>query len=317
MNTGKNTIVVVAVGGNALIRENQAGTIAEQAANVEHCTAALVDIIGAGYQLVLTHGNGPQVGLVLLRDNATTKARPPLPLYIYNAETQGQIGFQLMRSLSNRLAAKGVHKTVTTLLTQVLVDKADPNFQKPTKPIGPFYSKEAIEALQAEVPFCYIEDSGRGYRKVVSSPRPKAIIEAGVIRGLTSLGLSVICAGGGGIPLVEGPDGSLEGCEAVIDKDFTSALLGREIGAGTLMMLTGVERVAINFNKPDMRLLERISVAEAKQYMAEGHFPPGSMGPKMEAAIQFVEQSGGQAIITTLERAVDALQGRTGTVIVP
>lgn len=312
-----NKIVVVAVGGNALMRENQKGTLEEQQENVEQCTAELIKIIEAGYQLVLTHGNGPQIGLIMLRDAAPTLTRPPMPLYIYNAETQGQIGFQLMRSLCNRAIRNNMQHHITAMLTQVVVDKSDPAFANPTKPIGPFYTREEMDALQKELSFPYIEDSGRGYRKVVCSPRPREIVEARVIKGLTALGLSVISAGGGGIPLVRDEDGTLRGCEAVIDKDFTSALLASAIDASTLMILTGVEKVSINFNTPQARDLDRVDLATMRRYVAEGHFPPGSMGPKISAAIEFVEASGGRAIITCLDKAVDALNGLTGTVLVP
>ncbi len=313
----ENKIVVAAVGGNALIRAGQQGTLEEQSANVEACTAELVKIMEAGYQLVLTHGNGPQIGLIMLRDASPYAVRPPMPLYIYNAETQGQIGFLLMRSLDNRLARSGKRQQITAMLTQVIVDRDDPNFMNPTKPIGPFYTREEMDALQAELSFPYVEDSGRGYRKVVCSPRPREIVEARVIKGLTALGLSVISAGGGGIPVVRNDDGTLSGVEAVIDKDFTSALLASQIDASTLLLLTGVEKVAIHFNTPRMRWLDQVTVAEMKTLFAEGHFPPGSMGPKVEAAIQFVERSGGRAVITRLETAVDALEGRTGTIVVP
>jgi carbamate kinase len=317
MNSPKNKIVVVAVGGNALIRENQKGTLEEQSANVDECTKELVKIIESGYQLVLTHGNGPQVGLIMLRDAAPHAVKPPMPLFIYNAETQGQIGYQLMASLNNRLLLKNRSESITSLLTQVVVDADDPNFKNPTKPIGPFYSREEITELQKQLSFSYVEDSGRGYRKVVASPRPVEIVESRIIKGLTALGLSVISAGGGGIPVVRNEDGTLQGVEAVIDKDFTSAMLAADIEAGTLMILTGVEKIAINFNKPDMRFLDKMTLAEARKYMAEGQFPPGSMGPKVEAAIQYVESVGGRAIITRIESAVDALEGRTGTVICP
>ena len=317
MNAPGNKIVVVAVGGNALIREDQKGTLQEQSANVDKCTKELVKIIEAGYQLVLTHGNGPQVGLIMLRDAAPDAVKPPMPLYIYNAETQGQIGYQLMASLNNRLILKNRSERLTAMLTQVIVDAEDPNFENPTKPIGPFYSKVEIEELQKQLAFSYVEDSGRGYRKVVASPRPVEIVESRIIKGLTALGLSVISAGGGGIPVIRNEDGSLQGVEAVIDKDFSSAMLAADIEAGALMILTGVEKIAINFNRPDMRLLDRMTVAEAKAYMAEGQFPPGSMGPKVEAAIEYVERVGGKAIITRIENAVEALEGHTGTVICP
>jgi carbamate kinase len=308
---------VVAVGGNALLRENQKGTIAEQAANVEDCSDQLIKIIDAGFQLVLTHGNGPQVGLIMLRDSYPGAVIPPMPLYIYSAESQGQIGFQLMNGLSNRLALKGIEDAVATVLTRVVVDINDQGFKKPTKPVGPFYSVEVIDALSKVFGFAYIEDSGRGYRKVVASPKPQEIVEIGLIRDILASGRSLIAAGGGGIPVIRKENGVLEGVDAVIDKDLSSAILAEQVGAEVLMILTGVEQVAVNFGKPDMRKLGEISLKEAKRYYAEGHFPPGSMGPKMSAAINFVERSGGKAIITSLEKATEALTGLTGTTIRP
>ena len=315
--TKKKPLVVVAVGGNALLREDQKGTIAEQTANVEECAAELVKIIDEGCQLVLTHGNGPQVGLIMLRDSYAGAVIPPMPLYIYNAESQGQIGYQLMNALANHLARKGVSDAVATVLTRVVVDAEDPGFLKPTKPVGPFYTVEVIDVLAKSMGFAYVEDSGRGYRKVVASPQPKEIVELELIRDILASGRSIIAAGGGGIPVVRKEYGALQGVDAVIDKDLTSALLAEELQADTLMILTGVDQVAINFNKPDMRKLGDISLAEAKRYFAEGHFPAGSMGPKMAAAINFVERSGGTAIITRLEKAVPALRGETGTRIRP
>lgn len=313
----KKPLVVVAVGGNALIRENQKGTIAEQAANVEECSRELFKILESGYQLVLTHGNGPQVGLIMLRDSYPGAIIPPMPLYIYNAESQGQIGFQLMNSLSNHLAAIGMNDAVATMLTRVVVDAEDPGFRNPTKPVGPFYSIEVIDTLAKALGFSYVEDSGRGYRKVVSSPRPLEIVEIDLLRDILGTGRSVIAAGGGGIPVIRKEHGALEGVEAVIDKDLTSALLAGLVNADILMILTGVEQVAVNFNKPDMRRLGRISLDEARMYYADGHFPPGSMGPKMAAAIDYVEKTGGKAIITRLEKAAEALAGKTGTIIAP
>ncbi len=308
-------LVVVAVGGNALLRENQRGKIEEQTANVDECTAELVKIIENGYQLLLTHGNGPQVGLIMLRDSYEGAKIPPMPLYIYNAESQGQIGFQLMNSLSNRLVAKGINDAVTTVLTRVIVDENDPNFQNPTKPVGPFYGIEEITILANALNFKFVEDSGRGYRKVVSSPAPVEIVEFDIINAILKTGRSVIAAGGGGIPVVKTENGQLKGVDAVIDKDLSTALLAKQVNADVLMILTGVEQVAINFGKPDMQKLARISIEEAKKYYDEGHFPAGSMGPKMLAAIDFVEKTGKEAIITTLEKVTDALDGITGTCI--
>jgi carbamate kinase len=267
--------------------------------------------------LLLTHGNGPQVGRIMLRDAYPGAKIPPMPLYIYNAESQGQLGFQLMNSLSNRLAAKNMDDSIAAVLTRVVVDAADPGFQRPTKPVGAFYSIEEITALSAAMGFPYVEDSGRGYRKVVASPKPKEVVEAELIRDILATGRSVIAVGGGGIPVVRDSKGALTGVEAVIDKDLSSALLAAQLGADMLMILTGVEQVAINFNKPDMRCLSAITLAEAKRYNDEGHFPPGSMGPKMTAVIDFVEKTGNTAMITKLEKIREALAGTTGTSIRP
>jgi carbamate kinase len=313
----RKPLVVVAVGGNAILRVNQKGTITEQAANVDECADQLIRVFDAGYQLLLTHGNGPQVGLIMLRDAYPGAKIPPMPLYIYTAESQGQIGFQLMNSLSNRLAAKGIHDAVAAVLTRVVVDAADPGFKTPTKPVGPFYSVEEITALASAMGFSYVEDSGRGYRKVVASPQPKEIVELQLIRDILGTGRSVIADGGGGIPVTKDATGKFAGVDAVVDKDLSSALLAEQVNADVLMLLTGVEQVAVNYNKPEMRLLGKISLAEAKRYHAEGHFPPGSMGPKMLAAINFVAKNGGKAIITTLEKGTEALASKAGTTILP
>lgn len=316
-NTASKPLVVAAVGGNALLREGQKGTIAEQAANVEQCANELLNIISGGNQLLLTHGNGPQVGLIMLRDSYPGAVIPPMPLYIYNAETQGQIGFQLMNALTNRLTLANISEEVAAVITRVVVDRDDPGFQNPTKPVGPFYNVEVIDALSKALNFQYMEDSGRGYRKVVASPKPLEIVEIDFIRSILATGRSVIAAGGGGIPVIRTEEGTLQGVDAVIDKDLTSALLAEQLKADILMILTGVEQVAINFNKPNMKKLGVISVAEAQAYYDEGHFPAGSMGPKMAAAINFVRKTGGKAIITTLEKAAPALLGSVGTCIQP
>lgn len=308
--------MVVAVGGNALLREHQKGTYAEQHENIEACTWDLARIVEGGSRLVLIHGNGPQVGLLMQRAENPATTVPPMPMFIHNAETQGQIGYQLMNSLTNRLGASAAD-AVVTLLTRVVVDPADPAFAHPSKPVGSFYSRDEIEALARERSFQYVEDSGRGYRKVVASPRPLEIVEADLVRHVLNTGRSVIAAGGGGIPVIKKSDGTLYEVEAVIDKDFSAALLGASIKADTLVILTGVEQVAINFNKPNMRLLDTVTVSEAKAYYAEGHFPPGSMGPKIAACIDFVEKSGSRAVITTLDKAVAALEGGCGTSIIP
>lgn len=315
MSKRSKPLIVVAIGGNAVLRENQKGTIAEQQINVEACTNELVGVLDAGYQLLLTHGNGPQVGLIMLRDAYPGAKIPPMPLYVYSAESQGQLGFQLMNSLTNRFIGEKPADSFVAVLTRVVVDVSDPGFQNPTKPVGPFYSIEEIAALSEVMGFPYIEDSGRGYRKVVASPKPREIVEADLIQDILATDRCVIAVGGGGIPVVRDSTGKLVGVDAVIDKDLSSALLAKQVDADILMILTGVEQVAVNYNKPGMRLLGEIRLEEAKRYYAEGHFPPGSMGPKMAAAIDFVEKTGSTAIITSLEKIRTALAGVTGTII--
>ncbi len=312
-----NSKIVIAIGGNALLGEHQKGTYDEQYSNVSICADALAQIIGQGNRLVIIHGNGPQVGLLVQRAEDAADTVPTQPLFVYNAETQGQIGHQLITSLTNKLPQATVKDPVVAILTRVLVDAHDPAFDKPTKPVGSFFTKEEIENQAKFYPFKYIEDSGRGYRKVVASPSPIEIFEAPLVNEVLQTGRSVIAAGGGGLPFIKKENGELENVEAIIDKDRSAALLGINIQANILIILTGVEQVAINFNKPDMQLLSTISVSQAKKYMDDGHFPEGSMGPKIEAAITFVEKTGGRAIITSLEKAVDALKGTCGTMIIP
>ncbi len=312
----KQRTVVVAIGGNALVRQNQRGTFEEQLANVQESVDTLADLIRQGYRLVITHGNGPQVGNLYLRTDIEGEPLTAMPLDVCGAETQGQIGYVIEMALVNTLRKMGLNVPVATVVTRVEVDANDPNFANPTKPVGPFYSHEELEKKLAEKPFTYIEDSGRGFRRVVASPEPVTILQEQTIRDLSASGTVVIAGGGGGIPVIRTSDGQYRGVEAVIDKDRTSALLASVIGADFLLILTGVEKVAINFNKPDMRELDSMTVSEAAAYMAEGQFPPGSMGPKVEAAMRFASTGNGCAVITTLSRAADALAGANGTCIV-
>lgn len=311
-----NNTIVIAIGGNAITKENQKGTLQEKVQNIENCAINIVDLLEMGYHVVLTHGNGPQVGNILLRVEAASQSVPPMPLDVCGAESQGQLGYLIQRTLNNRLKAKGIEKEVVTILTQVVVDPADPAFQNPTKPIGPFYTLQEAEQQMTEKDRVFKEDSGRGYRRVVPSPRPVDIVEKGIIKNMVSNGELVIAAGGGGIPVFRDNTGSLTGVEAVIDKDWASAVLAREIAADCLIILTGVEKVAINFGKPNMQWLSRMTLSEAKKYREEGHFPAGSMGPKMDAVIDFVEKTGKMALITALETIGQALKGETGTLIV-
>lgn len=312
-------LVVVALGGNAMIRVKQKGTLEEQLENVDKTVDNILDMIKQGYKIVITHGNGPQVGNIVLQNDAgTEKGVAPMPLDVCGSESQGFIGYMIQRSLGNKFTKQGINKTVATVVTQVLVDANDPAFKNPTKPIGPFYAKEKADALKHEKKdWTIIEDSGRGYRRVVPSPIPKGIIEAHAIRTLVESGTIVVASGGGGIPVIRKEDGSITGVEAVIDKDLAGEVLAAEVGASIFMILTEVPKVSINYRKPNQIDLDKMTVSEAKGYFDEGHFAPGSMGPKVRAAIKFLEAGGKQVIITTPELAGKALKGEAGTHIVP
>lgn len=303
--------VVVALGGNAILQPKQEGTAEVQFANVIDTCIQLADLIKAGYQLVITHGNGPQVGNILLQNEEAKDKIPPMPLDICGSQTQGFIGYMIQQAMKNLLP----QRHVGTVLTQVLVDAGDSAFQNPTKPIGPFYSKQEAEQLIAQKGYTMVEDSGRGWRRVVPSPNPKAIIEKDLIQALLERDAIVIASGGGGIPVVKDSQGKLRGIEAVIDKDLAGARLGGDVDADILLILTDVEAVAVNWGKPDQRFLHRLSLQEARELAAQGQFKAGSMGPKVEAAIRFVEQGGEQAIIVSLNKAAAALEGHAGTII--
>jgi carbamate kinase len=306
--------LVVALGGNAIQRAGQEGTAEEQVENVASAMASVAELADRGYRVVLTHGNGPQVGTILVQQAAAQEATgiPPMPMDIAGAMSQGQLGYMMQRCLQNELRKRGRPWPVATVVTQTVVDPADPAFGNPTKPIGPFYTMGQAEEMRGRG-LHVIEDSGRGYRRVVPSPQPAAIAEIYAIRTLVNSGTLVICSGGGGIPVVRDESGMLGGVEAVIDKDMSASLLAQRLDADRLLILTDVERVAINFRKPDQQELSRVTVAEAKRYIEEGHFAAGSMGPKVRAAVGFVEGGGKQAIITDLHRALSALEGQTGT----
>lgn len=305
--------VVVALGGNAILQPKQKGTIEEQRANVEMSAKNIVKLVQEGYRVVISHGNGPQVGNILLQNAAARDQVPAMPLDVCGAESQGLIGYMIQQCLYNELKRLGIDKKVVTLLTQVVVSKDDPAFQNPTKPVGAFYTKEEAEAGMARGEH-WIEDSGRGWRKVVPSPKPKEIVELDLIKILVDAGAIVIASGGGGIPVVREGD-RLVGVEAVIDKDLASSLLAKELGADILTIATDVTHVAINYGKPDQQNLERLTVAEAKKYLEEGQFGKGSMGPKVQAAINFVE-AGGEAIIGSLANLKECVKGESGTRIV-
>ena len=313
--TKEHKVVVIALGGNALIREGQQGTIAEQFENVRKSLDGIIYCLKQGYGVVITHGNGPQVGNMLLMVEASRNQVPELSLGVCVADTEGAIGYMIQQSLTNRLRKEGINKCVVTVLTQVIVDKHDKAFSNPTKPIGPFFTKEEAERFQREKGWHILEDSHRGYRRVVASPNPLEIVEECAIKSLLEAGDIVIAAGGGGIPVIVRDDGDLEGVDVVIDKDLASGVLARGIKADCLMMLTGVEHVFLNFKQSNERALSRLTVKEAHKYLKEGHFLPGSMGPKIQAAINFLNWGGELVIITSIDKVKVALEGRTGTKI--
>ena len=301
--------VVIALGGNALQAVGMPATAENQLQVAEATAEHIVNILEAGYTLAMAHGNGPQVGRIVL-DN------PAMPFDVCGAMSQGYIGYHLQQAMGKVLKTRGVQKNVATVVTQVVVDQNDPKFQNPSKPIGAFYTEEEAKALAEEKGWAVKEDAGRGWRRVVASPVPVEIVEIDAVKQLMAAGLVPITVGGGGIPVIRKEDGTLEGTAAVIDKDLASEKLAEDIDADVLLILTAVESVSINFRKPDQKDLDKVSVAEVKEYMAQGHFAPGSMLPKMEAAVRFAESKAGRrAVITSLEKAVEALNGKAGTTI--
>ena len=303
--------LVIALGGNAL-----GNTPYEQLRLVQQTAKPIVDLIEAGNAVVIAHGNGPQVGMINLAMSTAANAKAiksDMPFPECGAMSQGYIGYHLQNSIQNELAARGMHRSVATVVTQVLVDEADPAFSHPTKPIGAFYSKEEAEAIAAEKGYTMVEDAGRGYRQVVPSPKPIDVVEKDMVNTLIDAGHVVITVGGGGIPVVR-KDGKLVGVPAVIDKDFASAKLAELVDADQLVILTAVDRVMIHYGKPEQKALERMTCAEAEQYIREGHFAPGSMLPKVQAAMSFA-RTGKEAIIASLENAAKALRGESGTVV--
>ena len=309
--------VVVALGGNAISRPGGDDSVSQDLANLDRSLGHIVDLTERGYQVILTHGNGPQVGNQMIRVELARGQAPDLPLDLMVADLQGGLGYMIELVLRNKLHHRGLKTPVCALLTLVEVDPDDPAMHEPTKFVGPAYRLDEVEALSRERGWRLKEDRGRGYRRVVASPKPRSIVERDLIASLIDQGALVIVTGGGGIPVARSADGFLRGVEAVIDKDFASAVLAREVGAEELFILTGVERVALHFGKPEQRWLDTLPVAEARTYLAEGHFPAGSMGPKIEAACQFVENGGKRALITDIFTIAEALEGKTGTAVVP
>lgn len=307
--------VLIALGGNALSRAKEKGAAQDQLKHVGETAKHFLDIIKEGYLISVTHGNGPQVGAILLQNEMCGETIPSMPLDICGAQSQGLIGYMIQRLTFNEIAKQEDDIKVVTVLTQVLVDKNDEAFIHPAKPVGPYYTKEQAERLKTEKKWTMAEQIGKGFRRCVPSPEPKEIIEAFSISQLFDQKVIVISCGGGGIPVIRNEDGTLTGVEAVIDKDKTAAVLAKTIKADILMILTDVEKAYINFHKPDQRGLDHISAAQARKHINEKQFAKGSMGPKVEAACRFVEAGGKKSIITSLEKAILALKGETGTII--
>jgi carbamate kinase len=309
-------IAVVAFGGNALVRAGERGSHAEQLRNAGRAAAVLTRLIRKGYELVLVHGNGPQVGLALIRADAASAKVPPAPLHLCVSETQGSMGFLLETALSNRLRAESIDKPVVTVLTRVVVDESDPAFAEPSKPVGPFFSAERARSLMREQGYRMVEDSGRGWRRVVSSPKPTQVIEIDVIRHLAREGHVVIAGGGGGIPVALDASGRFAGVEAVVDKDYVASLIARAVGARLFVILTEVSHVFLDFGTPRARKLARIDLIDAIDHYRDGQFPRGSMGPKIEATIDYLVNGGSEALITNASSLGRALEHRSGTFVV-
>ena len=308
--------IVIALGGNALQEAGKPATEQAQLEVVERTSVYIADILEKGYQIVLAHGNGPQVGRLVIQNEYAEPVTPAMPFDVCGAMSQGMIGYHIQQGLSKVLRSRGNSTPVATVVTQVVVDSHDPKFQNPSKPIGPFYTEEEAAAIAAQKGYVMKEDAGRGWRRVVASPMPVEIVELDAVRCLVDNGFIVVTVGGGGIPVVRNAQGNLKGVAAVIDKDLASERLAEDLDVDALVILTAVEKVSINFKKPDQKDLDTLSVAEAKRYIAEGHFAPGSMLPKIEAAVKFVESKPGRrAIITSLDQAALALEGKAGTTI--
>ena len=307
-------LAVVAIGGNAVNRPGEKPTAENMLSAIAEAMGYLVDMLDE-YDIVITHGNGPQVGNILIQQEMAKEVIPPFPIDVNDAQTQGSLGYMIVQALRNRLAERGLNREVAALITQIVVDKNDEAFKKPSKPVGPFYTEEEARKLMMEKGWIMKEDAGRGWRRVVPSPKPLDIVEKEIIQMLLKNDVIVVAAGGGGIPVVR-ENGKLKGIEAVIDKDRASALLAIEINADELIILTGVEKVALNYGKPNQTFVDTLIVDDAMKYLKEGHFPAGSMGPKIEAAIDFVSATNKTCLITDMRKLKEALSGKTGTRIV-
>lgn len=308
--------LVIALGGNALQEYGKPATAEAQLEIVRKTSRYIADIIERGYQVVIAHGNGPQVGRIVLQNEYAKRVTPAMPLDVCNAMSQGYIGYHIQQGLSQILRERHDPKQVVSVVTRVVVAQEDPKFKNPSKPIGPFYSESEAKELEKEKGYVMKEDAGRGWRRVVASPTPIDIVELDAVKCLLDRGFIVVAVGGGGIPVIQDEKGNLNGTAAVIDKDLASEKLAENLDADGLLILTAVEKVCLNYNKPDQKGLNTLSVADAKKYIAEGHFAPGSMLPKVESAMKFVESKPGRkAVITSLDKAVDALEGKAGTIL--
>jgi carbamate kinase len=310
-------LAVVAVGGNSLILDEKHRTVQDQYTAAYESMRHIASMIQDGWDVVVTHGNGPQVGFILRRSELSRHELHEVPLDSCGADTQGAIGYMFQKALHNEFKRRGLKKETATIVTQTLVDRNDPAFQNAAKPIGSFMDEATAKQKRESEGWNVVEDAGRGWRRVVASPLPKQIVEKAVIETLLKAGTTVVAVGGGGIPVIENENGDLVGMEAVIDKDYASSLLANSIQADLFVISTAVEKVALNYNKPNQQWLERLTLAEARQYQADGHFAKGSMGPKVQAIIWYLERGGKQALITNPENIGRALAGETGTWIVP
>lgn len=311
----KSRLAVLAIGGNSLIKDKSHIALSSQYEAVKETANYIVDLVAEGLNLVITHGNGPQVGFIYRRGELARHELPLIPLDICGADTQGAIGYMIEKALLNEFRKRGIEKRVAVVVTQAVVDRDDPSFKHPTKPIGSFMSEEEALRNKKESGWQIMEDAGRGFRRVVPSPIPREMIELDAIRILVERGYIAIAAGGGGIPVIRNEHGELEGVEAVIDKDLGSSLLARNLGADTFIISTAVDAVYLNFGERNQRPLRGVSLSEVKRYLEEGHFKPGSMKPKIEAVIEFLEAGGQKAIITSPENLLKAVKGKLGTTI--
>ncbi|MFH1524594.1 MAG: carbamate kinase [Chloroflexota bacterium] len=320
MSESKHKVAVIAIGGNSLIKDPKCVSVEDQEQALRETSHHVADMIEAGWDVAIGHGNGPQVGYILRRSEIAAKVEGlhEVPLDVCGADSQGAIGYEFQQALQNELFRRGIQKNVCTVITQTLVDQSDAAFKNPSKPIGSFMDEAEAKRREQEMGWSVVEDAGRGWRRVVPSPQPKEIVELDSVKILINAGVIVITVGGGGIPVVDTGHGEYRGTAAVIDKDFASSLLASKINADLFLIATAVEKVALNFGKPDQKWLDRITLAEAKQYLAEGsHFAKGSMAPKIQAVIWYLEAGGKQAIITNPENVGRALKGEAGTWIVP